>query len=110
LGLGDEKARREQKALTNRGLRPHQLDNHDRRLRPGTKNSIPARDQAVAVELRRRNEQGVMKAMPRLTIREARHDPASANGDRSVDRVDAIGEARDDLVEPFALRVGALRL
>jgi hypothetical protein len=64
----------------------------------------------MAVELRRRDEQGIMKAMARVTNCEARQDPASANGDRSVDRVDAIGEARSDLVQPFALRVGALGL
>ena len=53
----------------------------------------------MAVELRRRDEQGIMKAMARKSIGETRQDPASANGDRSVDRVDAIGEAPSDLVE-----------
>ena len=53
--------------------------------------------------LRRRDEQGIIKAIARLTICEAPQDPASTNGDRSVDRVDAISEARSDLVEPYAL-------
>jgi hypothetical protein len=48
-----------------------QLDNHDRRLRPGTKDSIAAGDQAMAMVLRRRDKQGIMKTMARVSMREA---------------------------------------
>jgi hypothetical protein len=65
----------------------------------------------VAVHLRRRDEEGIVKPMARETGGgEARQDGASASSDRGVDWLDAVSEARDDLVEPVALRVGALRL
>jgi hypothetical protein len=40
-----------------------QLDDRDRRLRPGTKDSIAARDQPMAMDPRCRDEQGVVKPM-----------------------------------------------
>jgi hypothetical protein len=86
------------------------LDYRNRNFRPAPEGPIAARDQAVAVHLRRRDEEGVVKPMARETGGEARQDGASARSDRGVDWVDAVSEARDDLVEPVSLRVGALRL
>ena len=75
-----------------RHLWPRQLDRRNLNFCPGPEDPIAARDQAMAMVLRCRYEQGIMKAMARVSIREVRQDPASANGDRSVDRVDAICE------------------
>ena len=57
----------------------------------------------MAMDLSRRDEQGVMEAMARVAVCEAWEDPAGADGDCGVDRVDSIGEARAGLVEPVAL-------
>ena len=64
----------------------------------------------MAMDLRRCDEQGIMKAMTRVTIREARQECAGARGNHDLDRVDPVGEARDDLVKPVMLGAGALRL
>jgi hypothetical protein len=74
------------------------LDYRDRRLRPGPEDRVAARGQAVAVNLRRRDKEGVMKPMARETGGEAWQERAGTRRDRGVDRVDAVGEARDDLV------------
>jgi hypothetical protein len=63
------------------------------------------------VDLRRRDNECVVEPMAlQATNGEARQRLASAGSNRGVDRVDAIGEAREDFVEPFALSIGALRL
>jgi hypothetical protein len=51
-----------------------------------------------------------VEPMALMTNDEVRQRLASAGSNRGVDRVDAIGEAREDFVEPFALSIGALRL
>jgi hypothetical protein len=50
----------------------------------------------MAVDLGRRDEEGVVKVMDLETSGAARQQRAGARGDLGVDRVDAISEARDD--------------
>jgi hypothetical protein len=58
----------------------------------------------MTVDLGRRDEEGVVKVMDLETSGAARQQRAGARGDLGVDRVDAISEARDDLLEPAAQR------
>ena len=62
------------------------------------------------MDLRRRDKERIVEPMALMTNDEVRQKLASAGSNRGVDRVDAIGEAREDFVEPFALSIGALRL
>lgn len=65
-------------------------------------------EQTVAVPLSRRDEEGVVKMIDRETRGAAPQQRAGAHGDLGVDWADAVGEARDDLVEPAAQRLGFL--
>jgi hypothetical protein len=56
----------------------------------------------MAVYLRRREEEGVVKPKARDGSVEAWQQRAGALGDGGVDRVDTVREARGDLVEPGA--------
>ena len=60
------------------------------------------------MDLRRRDEHGVVKPMMQMACGEAREQRAGARGDGGVDWVDAVGEARNDFVELVALSPGAL--
>jgi hypothetical protein len=50
----------------------------------------------MAMDLRRRNEECVVKPMVQMACGEARQEAAGARGDRGVDWVDSVGEAGDD--------------
>lgn len=80
---------------------PLSLDRRNLNFRPGPEDPIASVDQAMAVYLRGREEEGVVKPKAREGSGEARQERAGALGDGGVDRVDTVTEARDDLVEPF---------
>lgn len=88
--------------------RSNQPNYRNLNVSPLPESLLPARDQPVAVPLSRRDEEGVVKAMDLETAGLAHQQRAGAHGDLGVDRPDAVGEARDDLVEPVAERIGAL--
>lgn len=62
------------------------------------------------MDLRSRDKERIVEPMALMTNDEVRQRLASAGSNRCVDRVEAVGEARENFVEPFALSIGALRL
>jgi hypothetical protein len=64
----------------------------------------------MAVRLSGRDEHRVMEAVAGKPGMAMGKEPARANGDRSVERVNSVAEGGEEAVEPISQSVGALLL
>jgi hypothetical protein len=70
---------------------------------------LPFCQQAVSVNLRRRNKQRVVKSITGRTDLAMRQKPAGSNGNIDVDQMDSVSESCDKSLEPLAQRVSTIR-
>jgi hypothetical protein len=70
-------------------------------LGPCAKHGHPFREQAMAVSLRSRDEHRVMEAMADMSLVTKGQQPARANGDCGVGRVNSIAEGGEEAIEPI---------
>ena len=76
-------------------------------LSPCAKHRIPSREQAMTMRLSGRGKHRVMKAMAGKPDMAMGKEPACANGDCDVDRVNSVAEGGEEAIEPIPQSVDA---